>query len=138
MAKALVTGSRLFEDLSLVRKAMVMIANQFDELLVGDARGVDKVAHDEWEKLTNKPSRVFPAEWDKYGRAAGMIRNADMVRLLTPNSGDRVFGFWDGKSSGTKGCMELAKQRGIPVMLVDLVKEGEGHVAVSLEYWNLR
>ncbi len=48
---------------------------------------------------------IFPAEWDKYGRAAGTARNKKMVE-----ASDVVIAFWDEKSKGTKSLINLAKK----------------------------
>jgi hypothetical protein len=52
----------------------------------------------------------YPALWDVYGKSAGYRRNADIVKAA-----DRIVAFWDGKSSGTKHTIKLAKQAGKPV-----------------------
>lgn len=38
----------------------------------------------------------FPAEWDKYGKRAGFIRNKEMAKCA-----DAGLGFWKGESGGT-------------------------------------
>lgn len=40
---------------------------------------------------------LHPADWNKHGRAAGPIRNAQMAEIS-----DALIAFWDGKSRGTK------------------------------------
>ncbi len=49
----------------------------------------------------------FPAEWGKYGRSAGPIRNRKMAEAA-----DIVICFWDGKSIGTRSMIESAKKYG--------------------------
>ena len=49
----------------------------------------------------------FPAEWGKYGRSAGPIRNGKMAETA-----DYVICFWDGKSRGTRNMIESAKKHG--------------------------
>lgn len=49
----------------------------------------------------------FPAEWEKYGRSAGPIRNGKMAETA-----DYVICFWDGKSRGTRNMIESAKKHG--------------------------
>lgn len=46
-----------------------------------------------------------PADWEKYGRAAGPIRNREMAEIS-----DYVICFWDGKSRGTKSMIDYAKK----------------------------
>jgi hypothetical protein len=58
-----------------------------------------------------------PANWEKYGRAAGPIRNTEMLRLHP----DVVLAFHSNiaASRGTKNCINQAKRMGIPVCLVE-------------------
>jgi hypothetical protein len=52
----------------------------------------------------------MPAEWNKYGRAAGMKRNKEMVSLLPP---DYVAAFYGQR--GTLGMIAHAEKLGIKV-----------------------
>jgi predicted Rossmann fold nucleotide-binding protein DprA/Smf involved in DNA uptake len=54
----------------------------------------------------------FPADWNKHGRGAGMIRN----RLMAHNA-DALIAVWDGVSSGTDNMISLAKVRGLKVFV---------------------
>ncbi len=56
---------------------------------------------------------IFIAEWDKYGKSAGYIRN----RLIVQES-DMIVAFWDGKSKGTKHSIDQATLKKIPLLLV--------------------
>ncbi len=47
----------------------------------------------------------YAANWEKYGKAAGPIRNEEMAKKC-----DFVICFWDGKSRGTKNMIECAKK----------------------------
>ena len=49
----------------------------------------------------------FPADWSKYGRGAGPIRNRKMAE-----SADIVICFWDGKSRGTRSMIQNAEKYG--------------------------
>lgn len=55
----------------------------------------------------------YPAEWDKYGKSAGPIRNRKMAEVS-----DYVLCFWDGKSRGTKSMIEFAKSINKPTKIV--------------------
>ena len=48
---------------------------------------------------------IFRPDWDRYGKAAGIIRNKDIVE-----NSNMVIAFWDGKSKGTASSIELAKK----------------------------
>jgi hypothetical protein len=75
----------------------------------GGARGVDSMAGAAAAQL-KIPIRVFPADWKKNGKAAGPIRNQQMLDEGKP---DLVLAFWDGKSRGTEHMIGLAKKAGI-------------------------
>ncbi len=47
----------------------------------------------------------YPADWNKYKKAAGVIRNKQMAE-----ASDIVVCFWDGKSRGTKSMIDLANK----------------------------
>ncbi len=53
-----------------------------------------------------------PADWDRYGRGAGPIRNREMVE----SGADVCLAYPLGESPGTRGCMALATAAGIPVL----------------------
>lgn len=55
---------------------------------------------------------AHPADWGKHGKAAGPIRNQQMVDL----GADVVLAFPLGESRGTRHCMAAAEKAGIPVI----------------------
>ena len=52
----------------------------------------------------------FLAQWDKYGRQAGPMRNRQMAE-----NADALIAYWDGESRGSKNMIEEAKKRGLKV-----------------------
>ena len=81
-------------------------------VLCGEARGPDTWGR-LWAEQQGIPVISYPADWERYGRSAGMIRNREMI-----NAADEVLALWDGKSKGAGQAIALAKRRGIPVYLV--------------------
>lgn len=77
----------------------------------GNAHGADFLAEKVWESL-GWPIEKHPADWDKNGRAAGHIRNAEMANL----GADVCVAFPLGESKGTRGMMKIAAKKGIPVI----------------------
>lgn len=61
----------------------------------------------------------FPAEWEKYGKSAGPIRNRQML----DENPDLVIAFHDDieSSKGTKDCIKEAEKRGIEVQLISKI-----------------
>lgn len=110
----LVCGDRHWTDREAIRRRL----NQLPKdaiILHGAARGADSIAGEEAKKL-GLTVKEFPADWDKYGRAAGPIRN----RLMLDEKPDLVIAFhYDlSKSKGTADTAREARKRGIPVYIV--------------------
>lgn len=109
--KVLVCGSRSITDRSAVAYAMHNAPLSYAEILHGGARGVDLSA--DWiAKNSNIPVRIFLPDWQEHGKAAGIIRNREMVE-----EADAVIAVWDGKSRGTKYTIDYAKEQGKPVYI---------------------
>lgn len=82
-----------------------------DEIVSGGAQGVDSTAEN-YAITFCHPFKKFEAEWDKYGVAAGPIRNKAMAHY-----GDALIVVWDGKSRGTKNMMDHMHRLKKPVYL---------------------
>lgn len=82
------------------------------EIVSGTARGADKVG-EEVASALGICIKQFPADWDKHGKRAGYLRNADMADYA-----DALLAFWDGKSKGTKHMIDLATKKGLKVKVV--------------------
>ena len=72
------------------------------EIVSGGARGADKLG-ERYAKEHNLRLKIFPADWDKYGKRAGYIRNTEMAEYA-----NCLIAFWDGKSKGTAHMIVLA------------------------------
>jgi hypothetical protein len=83
-------------------------------VIVGGAHGADMFAEERarWRGLAVE---VFKADWEQYGRRAGLVRNLQMLDFPVP---DRVVAFWDGQSRGTRHTIRIARQRKIPVEII--------------------
>ena len=64
--------------------------------------GADAIAWGWWMRKKNGLIFPFPADWDKYGKSAGMKRNIQMGEFCT----DAEI-WWDGESSGTKNMIQI-------------------------------
>ncbi|MCA9070959.1 MAG: DUF2493 domain-containing protein [Planctomycetaceae bacterium] len=114
--KVLVCGSRgwtrkdlIFDQLQLLEGEVIVIH--------GAARGADTHAGEVAEEL-NFDVFACPADWKRYGRAAGIIRNRQMLDDYQP---ELVLAFvrnW-GRSPGSRHTVDLALQRGLDVRVFD-------------------
>lgn len=118
--KILICGSRTaikYNDLKeLVQDCVLLMAlTKKDKvtLISGGARGADKMAERVAKELELE-IEVVRAEWDKHGKAAGMIRNNKMIEM----GPDLIIACWDGKSKGTNHTIEMSKRKGIAVKII--------------------
>lgn len=120
MRKIIIAGSRTFNDFELVEKYVKHHLKQLNlhhdevEIVSGTARGADQLG-EQFAKKYNCVLKRFPADWDKYGKSAGYIRNAEMAKYA-----DILFAFWDGKSAGTRHMIDLAKKQGLTVYVAEV------------------
>lgn len=103
-----IIGSRDFADLDAVR-AFVRGLPVDTVVVSGGARGVDRVAAAEAQRC-GLTIVVYRADWIRYGRRAGYLRNVSIVEHA-----ERVVAFWDGASKGTRHTIEIARRAGTPV-----------------------
>ena len=117
MEAILVTGARIYDNQKLIYDTLSQFANLKIVLIHGDCDGVDKLAANIGTKLglDVRAFPVTPADWEKFGRAAGPIRNKKMIDYLLTFKKRHMFAFHDNiaNSKGTKDCVNQAKKNGI-------------------------
>jgi hypothetical protein len=84
------------------------------ELGQGEAKGVDSFAKD-WAEERGVPMKPYEADWDRYGDAAGAIRNGEMLDDFQP---DYVLVFPRG-GPGTTNCAKQARKKGFERIFID-------------------
>ena len=108
--KVIIAGGRDFDNYELLKEFCDNIIKDNDyEIVSGNAKGADKLG-ERYSKDRNLKLTLFPADWNKYNKAAGMIRNKQMAEY-----GDMLIAFWDQKSKGTKNMIDTAKKLGLVV-----------------------
>jgi hypothetical protein len=107
--RVIVAGSRGIDDYGAVARAMADSGLDVKVVLSGRARGVDRLG-ERWAQEHGAAIELYPADWARHGRAAGMIRNAQMV-----GSADALVALWDGSSRGTGHVIRLAREAGLRV-----------------------
>lgn len=113
--RILVCGGRDWDNWTLTSGVLDGFREQFHEkgtpivIVEGGARGADTLAK-EYAVKHNIPFEEFVAEWNKYGRGAGPVRNSKMLK-----SGiDVVIAFPGGR--GTQDTIGKAEKMGIRVL----------------------
>lgn len=115
--KVIIAGTRDFNDYEFLCKVCDHLLKkkekEFIEIVSGTAKGADALG-ERYAKERGLGLKLFPAEWDTYGKAAGYKRNAQMALYA-----DVLIAFWDGKSRGTNHMINLAKERSLDVRIID-------------------
>lgn len=118
MKKILICGSRDYTDkdavLAILQYNIPFYWQPFTpysdiEVIHGGARGADTLGAEFAKELGYGKITEYPAEWDKYGKRAGMVRNIEMLE----QNPDLVIAFGTGK--GTNHTVKEAEKRGITV-----------------------
>ena len=104
--KVIIAGSRSVMDPGQVAVAIHDSRFIVSEVVSGTARGVDRMG-EAYAERRGIPVRRFPADWDRFGRAAGMIRNAEMAKYA-----DALVAVWDGRSKGTDNMITTMRSLG--------------------------
>lgn len=106
------TGGRDFHDRVAGEAFLTRFHDSHGITLVihGAARGADRIAAS-WAFRRRIKCWPFPADWDSYGRGAGLIRNAEMLVASQP---DIVIAFPGG--TGTADMVARAHAAGVPVI----------------------
>lgn len=109
--KVLVCGDRYWDNFDLIRKRLAKLPK--DTIIIeGECKGADLMAKQAAIELKLEVES-YPADWKKYGRAAGPIRNNQM---LVEGKPDLVIAFHNSlhKSKGTRNMLNLTRRAKIP------------------------
>lgn len=111
--KTIIAGSRSIDNMLVLHDAIVQCKWVITGILCGQAKGVDTLGKI-WGLANNIPVCYYPADWDKYGKAAGHIRNAEMAK-----DADALLAIWDGVSKGTANMITQARRLKLKVHVVN-------------------
>ena len=115
--KLIVAGGRDFADPLLLEKAITDLANgvyadKAVSIVSGMARGADMLGY-QFAMKHNVVVYTMPADWEQFGKRAGMIRNKAMGDMA-----DALLAFWDGESRGTKQMIDYMNSLHKPVFII--------------------
>lgn len=122
VVRILVCGDRHWDNRAAIAAKLRAYANIWVgsveglTIIEGGANGADTLAGEVARGL-GLELEVYEAEWKKYGRAAGPIRNAAMLA----SGVDLVLAFHHDleASKGTANMVRLATRAGVPVVIVE-------------------
>lgn len=116
----LICGGRDFTDEAMFGNAigdLIRLRGLPSKIIEGGAKGADRMART-WAGQKAIEVKTEEADWNKYGKAAGHIRNQAMLDKYKP---DFVVAFPGGK--GTASMIDKARKAGIDVAEIKLGKE---------------
>ncbi len=100
MSSVIIAGSRSIIDYDIVLEAIEKSGYEITRVISGTAPGVDSLG-ELWAIKHGIPYVRMPANWNKYGKKAGFIRNKEMAVAA-----DKAIIVWDGKSPGSSNMID--------------------------------
>ena len=115
MFKLVVAGSRSFADFDRLSADLDYLLSKKSpddvEIVSGGAVGADALA-ERYARSRGLAFRAFPADWRRWGKLAGPIRNRQMA-----DYGSAVVVYWDGRSRGSADMISSASAAGLRVVV---------------------
>lgn len=104
--RVIIAGSRGYRGGALgIERAVKAAGFNIGTVISGAARGAD-LAGERWAEANEIFCERYPADWTKYGKRAGFLRNKQMAETA-----DALIALWDGKSRGTLDMIQrMAKK----------------------------
>lgn len=114
--KLIIAGDRNFNDIVRLHNEAEhhgFVWGPVKEIVSGCARGADLLG-EQYSVECGIPVARFPANWEKFGKAAGAIRNTEMADYA-----DALLAFLAPESKGTKNMIETAiRKRLSPIVII--------------------
>ncbi|MEO5341621.1 MAG: DUF2493 domain-containing protein [Magnetococcus sp. MYC-9] len=107
--RVIVAGSRGVSSMGAVARAIESSGFPVSCVVSGCAPGVDRLG-EQWAVAHGLPVARFPADWSRFGRSAGVLRNVAMAQ-----SAAALVAVWDGRSRGTAHMIQSARSAGLAV-----------------------
>lgn len=123
-SRIIICGGRHFNDYEAMKEKVDRVLASLGmeksqiEIVSGHCVGADQLGEQYAEDHQVKCS-VFPAEWKKYGRSAGPIRNTQMIQYASESDRPVVIAFVSPRSRGTKDTVQKAKRAGMEVFVFE-------------------
>ena len=116
--RIIVAGGRKFNDFEFMCTTLDYLLRNCGgwdiTIISGTAKGADTLG-EQYAELRGYNVERFPADWDLYGKRAGLLRNEKMA--LEAGATNCIC-FWDGISPGTKHMAEISEYYKIKTKVV--------------------
>jgi len=120
--KVIIAGSRTIggnrQDTEKIQQAMRDAPFNITELVHGGAKGVDTTAANLYAEHNKDPEiKMFEADWETHGKAAGPIRNQKMADYA-----DALIAVWNRQSKGTRNMINEAVNKNLDTYITVINK----------------
>lgn len=111
--RVIICGGRHFKDYDRLESTMNDVMSKITpwcdviEIVSGHCEGADQLG-ELYAKNHGLPCKVFPAQWKKFGKAAGPIRNSEMVKYASEAEMPVVVAFRSPRTKGTNDTVKKA------------------------------
>lgn len=106
--RTIIAGSRSLVSYETLLLAIAEFPFTITTVISGTAKGADQLG-EQWAQKNNIALEQYPANWAKYGRRAGYVRNEQMAQLA-----EGALILWDGFSPGTRHMINTCEQTNLP------------------------
>ncbi len=121
--KLVIAGSRTFKNYQTLHEGVRQFTKRLkengitiDTIVSGGAKGADELGERLAKQYSSKISLiVMKADWDKYGKRAGYLRNEQMLEIA-----DAVIVFIENESKGSTHMAEISAKKGIPTSIITI------------------
>lgn len=140
VCKILICGGRHFDSYEMLRFVVDDIITNTEtdtvEIVSGHCQGADMLG-EQYAKENDYALKIFPADWKKYGRSAGPIRNKQMIDYISSTCENPiVVAFKSENSKGTANTIALAKKKQIPVYEIPYTLDSD-YFTLDSSDWDL-
>lgn len=113
--RLLVSGSREYDNWENIKARLdeLSFKDKIKVVIHGGAAGVDTLAGT-WARNNNIPEEIYMADWDTHKKAAGPIRNRQMLDEGKP---DVAVAFPTEDSKGTVNMIKILEKAKIPTIV---------------------
>ncbi len=111
LMRTIIAGCRYICYAPIIQIAIDHSGFNITEVVCGKAKGIDTLGEC-WAEDHDIPVRSFPANWNKFGKKAGFLRNIEMAKYA-----DSLIAIWDRISPGTKHMIKIAHEYNLNVWI---------------------
>ena len=112
--KIIIAGSPTFTDYQHLCQVLAPDRHRITQVITGGARGADQLGY-RWAWKHAVRHQLFRAEWERFGKVAGVRRNHQMAQ-----AGDILLALGDRQSPGPAHLIQCMRALGKPVVVVSV------------------